>query len=91
MSEETAASNHSPEEVAEVISELEKYRHRLVEDFTTTAKKAKLPKSLVMAQLENHPEIAKIDASLAQLRGETPTNSEGAKSETTEPENTATS
>ena len=58
------------QEVAEVIAELEQYKARLVEDFTTTAKKAKLPKSIVMSQLKNHPEILKIDASLAQLRGE---------------------
>lgn len=60
----------SSQEVAEVIDELEKYRARLVDDFTTAAKKAKLPKSMTMAQLKNHPEIAKIDASLAKLRGE---------------------
>lgn len=63
-------SNPSPEEVASVIAELEQYRARLVEDFTTTAKKAKLPKSMTMAQLKNHPEILKIDTALAQLRGE---------------------
>ncbi len=63
----------SSEEIAQMIAELEKYRDRLVEDFTTTAKKAKLPKSLAMAQLKTHPEIAKIEASLAQLRGGAPT------------------
>ncbi|MEM8504428.1 MAG: hypothetical protein AAF716_14900 [Cyanobacteria bacterium P01_D01_bin.1] len=62
----------SEQEVADVIAELEQYKARLIEDFTATAKKAKLPKSLVMSQLESHPEILKIDASLAQLRGETP-------------------
>ena len=64
------SSETSSQEVAEVIAELEKYRARLVEDFTTAAKKAKLPKSMTLKQLENHPEIAKIDASLAKLRGE---------------------
>ena len=64
------SSDASAQEVAEVIDGLEKYRARLVEDFTTAAKKAKLPKSMTMAQLENHPEIAKIDASLAKLRGD---------------------
>jgi hypothetical protein len=63
-----ASAQPSPQEIAEVISELEQYRERLIADFMTTAKKAKLPKSTVTAQLENHPEIAKIDASLAQLR-----------------------
>jgi hypothetical protein len=55
-------------EVSEVIEQLEQYRNRLVEEFMTAAKKAKLPKSLATAQLEQHPEIVKIDASLAQLR-----------------------
>ena len=69
-STDSAAAGPSSQEVASVIAELENYRERLVEDFTTTAKKAKLPKSMVMAQLENHPEIKKIDASLAQLRNQ---------------------
>lgn len=68
--ESSETSETSSQEVAEVIAELEKYRARLVEDFTTAAKKAKLPKSMTLKQLENHPEIAKIDASLAKLRGE---------------------
>jgi len=66
-------SNHatpSAEEVAGVVAELEQYRERLVEDFTATAKKAKLPKSMAMSQLKNHPEILKIDAALAKIRGE---------------------
>ena len=70
--ENPAQAAPSKEEIAGVIAELEKYRERLVEDFINTAKKAKLPKSMVMAQLKNHPEIVKIDASLAQLRGEDP-------------------
>jgi hypothetical protein len=70
----SSASGDSPsaQEVADVIAELEQYRSRLIDDFTTTAKKAKLPKSMVMAQLESHPEIVKINASIAQLRGEQP-------------------
>ncbi|MEL6603195.1 MAG: hypothetical protein AAFP20_08210 [Cyanobacteria bacterium J06614_10] len=66
----TQEQTPSEQEIAEVVSELEKYRERLVEDIVTTAKKAKLPKSMVMEQIENHPEILKIDTSLAQLRGE---------------------
>ena len=71
----TSMATEAPpsEEIAQMIAELEKYRDRLVEDFTTTAKKAKLPKSLAMAQLKTHPEIVKIEASLAQLRGGAPT------------------
>ncbi len=61
-------STATSQEIADVISQLEQYRARLVDDFTTTAKKAKLPKSMVMAQLNTHPEIVKIDTSLAKLR-----------------------
>ncbi len=81
------AAAPSPEEVAEVISQLEEYRDRLIEDFTTTAKKAKLPKSMVMAQLKTHPEIAKIEASLAQLRGQEP-SSQMADQQTTDRQTT---
>lgn len=69
---ETASAAPSEKEIAETITALEQYRDRLVEDFMTTAKKAKLPKSMTMAQLKNHPEIAKIEASLARLRGAEP-------------------
>jgi hypothetical protein len=71
----------SAQEIANVIAELEQYRNRLIEDFTSTAKKAKLPKSMVMAQLENHPEIVKINASIAQLQGEQPTSVAASTSE----------
>ncbi len=70
---ESAQANKSAatsQEIADVISQLEQYRVRLVDDFTATAKKAKLPKSMVMAQLKTHPEIVKIDTSLAKLRGQ---------------------
>ncbi len=63
-------STATSEEIADVISQLEQYRARLVDDFTVTAKKAQLPKSMVMAQLKTHPEIVKIDASLANLHGQ---------------------
>ena len=72
VDDSAASAAASSEEVASVIAELEQYRARLVDDFTTTAKKAKLPKSMTLAQLKKHPEILKIDAALAQLRGETP-------------------
>ena len=79
--EATAAAHNnnstpSAEDVAGVIAELEQYRARLVEDFTTTAKKAKLPKSMTVAQLKAHPEIVKIDSALAKLRGEDPSPNE---------------
>jgi len=56
------------QDIAEVIAELELYRDRLIEESTETAKKAKLTKSMLMTQLD--PELAKIEAALAQLRSQ---------------------
>ena len=56
------------EEIDQVIQEFEQYRERLVNETMITAKKAKLAKSKVMAQLE--PELAKIDTVLANLRAQ---------------------
>jgi len=56
------------QDIAEVIAELELYRDRLIEESTETAKKAKLTKSMLMAQLD--PELAKIEAGLTQLRSQ---------------------
>ena len=63
-SAQAPGSTATADEIADVISQLEQYRARLVDDFTATAKKAKLPKSMVMAQIKTHPEIVKIDTSL---------------------------
>jgi hypothetical protein len=54
------------QDLAEVIHEFEQYRERLVNDMTIAAKKAKLPKSKLMARLG--PELAHIDATLDNLR-----------------------
>jgi hypothetical protein len=52
-------------ELAEVITELEQYRERLLSETLENAKKAKMQKSAVMAQLA--PELAKIDDLLKSL------------------------
>ncbi|MBN3897099.1 MAG: hypothetical protein HWQ41_18025 [Nostoc sp. NOS(2021)] len=65
-SELTTTNNVTPQDVAEVIAELEQYRERLVQETTETAKRAKLMKVSVMAKLE--PELAKIDSALQELR-----------------------
>jgi hypothetical protein len=52
--------------IAELITEFEEYRERLVSETMETAQKAKLMKKTVMSQLE--PELAKIDAALEALR-----------------------
>ncbi|MDZ8186279.1 MAG: hypothetical protein RMX96_15685 [Nostoc sp. ChiSLP02] len=63
---EQTTNDVTTEDIAEVIAELEKYRERLVQETTETAKRAKLMRVSVMAKLE--PELAKIDAALQELR-----------------------
>lgn len=58
----------SVEELKEVIQEFEQYRERLLHDSLETAKRAKMKKSDVMAQIE--PELNKIDSALEQLRAQ---------------------
>ncbi len=53
-------------DLAQVISEMEKYRDRLVNETMDAAKKAKLSKKATMAKLE--PQLADIDAKLQLLR-----------------------
>ena len=64
----TDTSPATTQDIAEVIAELEEYRDRLIAESTETAKKAKLTKSMLMAQLD--PELTKIEAALAQLRSQ---------------------
>ena len=69
MSDETSSTPetpNSPEEVAAVLAEFEQYRQRLLDDTIAAAKKAKMPKSEVMAKLE--PELAKIDGMIENLK-----------------------
>ncbi len=67
-SEFTTTNNITAQDVAEVITELEQYRERLVQETTETAKRAKLMRVSVMAKLE--PELAKIDSALEELRNQ---------------------
>ncbi|MEM8808068.1 MAG: hypothetical protein AAGF01_18770 [Cyanobacteria bacterium P01_G01_bin.38] len=60
------AAQPTAQEVAELITEFEKYRERLLNDTLDAAKRAKMPKKDTMAKLE--PELAKVDAALRQLR-----------------------
>ncbi|MEO0540463.1 MAG: hypothetical protein AAFZ80_06320 [Cyanobacteria bacterium P01_A01_bin.105] len=62
------ASADQAAEVAEVITEFEKYRERLLNDTMEAAKKAKMSKKDTMAKLE--PELDKIDAALESLRSQ---------------------
>ena len=53
-------------ELEEIVTELQKYRDRLVHETTEAIHKAKLPKVKAMAQME--PELAKIDAMMQELQ-----------------------
>jgi restriction endonuclease Mrr len=52
-------------ELEEIVTELQKYRDRLVQDTTEAIHKARLPKAKAIAQME--PEIARIDAMIQEL------------------------
>ena len=65
---ETSNSTVTPEQLAEVIAEFEQYRDRLYNETMASAKKAKLPKKLALAQLQ--PQLDQIDGKLEQLRNQ---------------------
>ncbi|NJP10464.1 MAG: hypothetical protein HC866_14125 [Leptolyngbyaceae cyanobacterium RU_5_1] len=62
----TATEQETPQDLAEVIAELEQYRERLVNDTLSMAQRAKIQKAQVLARLE--PDLSKIDAILQELR-----------------------
>lgn len=55
------------QEIDELLEGLQQYRQRTVDDTEAMARKAKIPKGEVRSQLENHPELKKIDALLEDL------------------------
>ena len=65
---EAASSTVTPEQLAEVIAEFEQYRDRLYNETMASAKKAKLPKKLALAQLQ--PQLDQIDSKIEQLRNQ---------------------
>lgn len=65
-SELNSIDQATPEELIEVIAELEQYRERLVNDTLSMAQRAKINKAKAMATLE--PNLAQIDAQLQALR-----------------------
>jgi hypothetical protein len=56
----------TPEELTEIIAELEQYRERLVNDTLSMAQRAKVMKAQALAHLE--PSLAQIDVQLEALR-----------------------
>jgi len=62
----TTTAEISAIELEEIITELQKYRDRLVHDTTEAIHKARLPKAKALAQME--PELMKIDAMMQEVR-----------------------
>lgn len=62
----TEIEQSTPQELTEIITELEQYRERLVNDTLSMAQRAKVMKSQALAALE--PSLAQIDANLEVLR-----------------------
>lgn len=62
----TTTAEISALELEEIVTELQKYRDRLVHDTTEAIHKARLPKAKALAQME--PELVKIDAMLQEVR-----------------------
>ena len=61
----TTTAEISEIELEEIITELQKYRDRLVHDTTEAIHKARLPKAKALAQME--PELMKIDAMMQEV------------------------
>jgi uncharacterized coiled-coil protein SlyX len=66
MSESVPVHQATLEELNEIITELEQYRQRLVDDTLAMAQRAKIMKTQALAHLE--PNLAQIDAQLQELR-----------------------
>ncbi|WP_026100191.1 hypothetical protein [Fortiea contorta] len=62
----TSSEQTTPEELTEMIAELEKYRERLVNDTLSMAQRAKIMKAQALASLE--PQLMQIDGTLEALR-----------------------
>lgn len=66
MQERIPIDQATPEELTEIIAELEQYRERLVADTLSMAQRAKIMKVQAMSNLE--PQLTQIDAQLEALR-----------------------
>jgi DNA repair exonuclease SbcCD ATPase subunit len=64
--EQTSLEQATPEELSQIIAELEEYRERLVKDTMSMAQRAKVMKAQALASLE--PNLSQIDATLQALR-----------------------
>ncbi|MGB3236945.1 MAG: hypothetical protein WBB29_01535 [Geitlerinemataceae cyanobacterium] len=56
------------QEIETAIAELEQYRQRIIDETLAMAQKIKIGKKTALQQIDDHPEIAKIDGMLTAWR-----------------------
>ncbi len=60
--------NCSPEEIEQAITELERYRERIVNDLFQSARRVDVSHKATMANIGKNPEILRIDAEIEKLQ-----------------------
>ncbi len=65
---ETQETQASAAEIQQVMTELEAYKQRIVDDALSMAKKVKISKKAALEHLKTNPEIIKIETALQQLQ-----------------------
>ncbi|MDY7013199.1 MAG: hypothetical protein SVX43_06265 [Cyanobacteriota bacterium] len=75
LSGNTPIEQATPQELTEIVAELEQYRERLVNETLTIAQRAKIKKAQALANL--NPHLAQIDATLQALRQQQSALAEG--------------
>ena len=58
----------SPEEIEQAITELERYRERIVNDLFQSARRVDVSHKATMANIGKNPEIMRIDAEIQALQ-----------------------
>ncbi len=62
--------NDSPEAIEQAITELERYRERIVNDLFQSAQQVDISQKTTMAKIGQNPEIMKIDAEIEKLQAQ---------------------
>jgi len=60
--------NCSPEEIERAITELERYRERVVNELFQSARRVEVSHKQTMAKIGKNPEIMRIDAEIQKLQ-----------------------
>jgi hypothetical protein len=61
---------YSPEELEQAITELERYRERIVNDLFQSARQVEVSHKAAMANIGKNPEILRIDAEIEKLQAQ---------------------